>query len=479
MKLWYTCSMKQIITAKLKLHTDPEQFIQLRQTQLAYRDALNSVSRYAHEHGKMSNSRALQRECYDEIRATHKLPAQMACNVPRQVGATYKALWTKVKKNAQARQAGLTKKRYKGLDNPPKFVAPTLTYNYGYDYSFKRHQQVSVLTLLGRVIMPYTGYDKHVARIRQGAEIGAAKLWYDKPKKQFYLLVSLEVEVEGSTPETHKQVVGVDVGIRYLAVTSTMKGECTFHSGKSLVPKANHYARLRKRLLQKGTRSATRRLVGMSRRERRLKQDTNHVVSKRIVEQHPHSLIGLENLTDIRDRTRRKHGKRASKKQRKANARQSRWSYAELHAYIAYKALLHASMAIKVDGHYTSQACPMCGHTCKGNRPNKGLLFVCQNCHYTLHADLVGARNITMRTLLIRQDWMRTGQLSVAPDVSSVEAKAARLSRYAELRWNLDTSPRASALILTHILQSDTLQDEHTRRVGSQELGRANLWGCP
>jgi len=121
-----------------------------------------------------------------------------------------------------------------------------------------------------------------------------------------------------------------------------------------------------------------------------LKQDTNHVVSKRIVEQHQSSLIGLENLTDIRDRTRRKHGKRASKKQRKANARQSSWSFAELHAYIAYKALLHGSMAVKVDAHYTSQACPMCGHTCKQNRPHKGLLFVCQNCHYTLHADLVG-----------------------------------------------------------------------------------------
>jgi IS605 OrfB family transposase len=433
--------MKQIITAKLKLQTDPEQFAQLRQTQLAYRDALNYVSRYAYANGKMSSSRALQRDCYDEIRSLYKLPAQMACNVPRQVGATYKGLWTKVKKNAQARSAGLTKKRYKGLDTPPQYVSPTLTYNYGYDYSFKHNQQVSVLTLLGRVIMPYTAYSKHVTLIQQGAENGAAKLWYDKPKKQFYLLVSLEIEVAHPTPETHKQVVGVDVGIRYLAVTSTTKGDPTFHSGKSIVPKANHSARLRKRLQHKGTRSATRRLVQISRRERRLKQDANHVVSRRIVEQHPHSLIGLENLTDIRDRTRRKHGKRASKKQRKANARQSRWSYAELHAYIAYKALLHASMAIKVDAHYTSQACPMCGHTCKGNRPNKGLLFVCQNCHYTLHADLVGARNMTMRTLLIRQDWIGTGYLSVTPDVSSEEAKAARLTRYAELRWSPDTSP--------------------------------------
>ncbi len=29
------------------------------------------------------------------------------------------------------------------------------------------------------------------------------------------------------------------------------------------------------------------------------------------------------------------------------------------------------------------------------------------------------------------------------------------------------------------MLPSDTLQDEHTRRVGPQELGRANLWGRP
>src|SRR5213080_1862278 len=141
--------MKQMLTAKLKLKTTPEQFQALRQTQLAYRDALNSVSQYAFEHGKTSSGRALQQNCYDDIRLKFGLPAQMACNVPRQVGATYKGLWTKVKQNALARQAGLTKKRYKGLDNAPKFVAPTLTYNYGYDYSFKRHQQVSVLTLLG------------------------------------------------------------------------------------------------------------------------------------------------------------------------------------------------------------------------------------------------------------------------------------------------------------------------------------------
>jgi putative transposase len=54
--------MKQIITAKLKLQTTPEQFAALRITQLAYRDALNHVSKYSFAHGKMSNQRALQRD---------------------------------------------------------------------------------------------------------------------------------------------------------------------------------------------------------------------------------------------------------------------------------------------------------------------------------------------------------------------------------------------------------------------------------
>src|SRR5215469_2334799 len=287
---------------------------------------------------------------------------------PERRGATYKTLWTKVKQNVAQRQAGVTRKRYRGLDQAPTFVSPTLTYQLGHDYSFKTKHHVSILTLQGRVVLPYTGYDQHMALIERGAHIGAAKLWYDKPHKHFYLLVSLEMEVAEPTPEMHTAVIGVDVGIRYLAVTATTTGKQSFHSGKRIVPKANHYARLRKRLQKKGTRSATRRLVVIAGRERRLKQDANHVVSQQIASAYPHALIGLEHLTDIRDRTKRRKGKRASKKQRKANAAYSKWAFAELHAMIAYKAFLAGSMAIKVEAHYTSQACPVCGHTCKGNR---------------------------------------------------------------------------------------------------------------
>ncbi|HYB02221.1 MAG TPA: transposase, partial [Ktedonobacteraceae bacterium] len=50
--------------------------------------------------------------------------------------------------------------------------------------------------------------------------------------------------------------------------------------------------------------------------------------------------------------------------------------------------------------------------------------------------------NLAMRTLLVWQDWTRTGDLSVRPDASDAETKAARLARYAELRWSSDASPR-------------------------------------
>ncbi len=452
--------MQQIITAKLKLLTTPEQQQVLRQTQLAYRDALNFVSRYAFEHGKLSNTERLQQGTYREIRSLFKLPSQMACNVPRQVAATYKGLWSKLKKNNEHRKAGHTKKRYKGLDKPPKYVSPTLTYNYGYDYTFKPGQQVSLRTLLGRIKVSYQGYDRHLALIQRGATIGAAKLWYDKARKQFYLLVSLELDIPDPTPEALPNVMGVDVGMRYLATTATLTNDSRFYAGKRVRARADHYARLRKRLQKKGTRSAKRRMLAISGRERRLKLQANHTIAKSIAASHPHTLIGLEDLTGLRERTRRHRRRRkkqrkgiepVSQKARRANRHASKWAFAELQEMIAYKAVLSGALAIKVDADYTSQTCPCCGYIDKQNRPKKGLLFICQNeqCPYRLrtghpyilHADLVGARNIAMRTLLARQDWARTGVLSVRPDVSGDETKAARLARYAELRWSSDTSP--------------------------------------
>jgi putative transposase len=342
-----------------------------------------------------------------------------------------------VAQNQEARAKGYTKKRFKGMDRAPRYVSPTLTYNYGRDYSRKGDQRVSLRTLYGRIVVAYRGYDRHIAFLHAGATVGAARLWYDRGKKRFYLLITLTICMPDPTPGELPQTLGVDVGQRYLATVATTQNQSQFFSGKEMRAQADHYARLQQRLQRKGTRSATRRRIALSQRERRLKLSTNHTISSCMLRLHPHALIGLENLTGIRDRTKRKHGKKASRRQRKATGHAAKWAFAELQAILTYKAALSGGLCVRVDADYTSQTCPQCGWTSKANRPKQGLLFVCQQCSYRLHADLVGARNIALRTLLVRQDWTSTGQLSDAPDVTDTEAKAARLHRYAELRWSL------------------------------------------
>lgn len=434
--------MKITLTAKLKLSHTREQKAALDAVTLAYRDALNFTSQQAFGMDKSSNAAKIQKEVYTTLRERFGLGAQMACSVPRYVGAAYKTLWTRAKQSKARRDANPDRKfkRYKGLDTAPKFVSRTLSYQYQRDYSFKKGQQVSISTLAGRLVLPYEGYAKHLEYIAQGAEIGAGKLWYDKRRKQYFLLVPLEIELPDHDPMTHKQVVGVDVGMRYFAVANSTSNKALFKSGKATLRKAERFQKARKSLQQKGTRSAVRRLVALSGRERRFIADTNSQVASEILKTYPHAFIGVEELTGVRDRTERRSRPNSSEKQRKANRRRARWSYAELLGFLAYKAPLHGSFVVKVDAHYTSQTCSRCGHCSKGNRPNAGLMFVCESCGYHLHSDLMGARNVGMRALLVRQDWASTGRLSCAPDVSDAETKAARLSRYAELRWSPDTS---------------------------------------
>ena len=265
------------------------------------------------------------------------------------------------------------------------------------------------------MVVPTWATERHLAWLQQGTKIGGAKLWYDRARKRFYLLVSLTIETPDPTPADVPQVVGIDLGQRYLATLTTPENHTHFYSGKQVRAKADHYARIQKRLQRKGTRSATRRRIALSQRERRFKLSSNHTLAKQILDTHPHSFFGLEELTGIRERAKRKRGKKATKKQRRANRHASKWAFAELRGLLAYKAALAGSCCIRVDADYTSQCCPRCGFTSRANRPNHGLLFVCQQCQFTLHADLVGARNICLRTRLTGRIGSARGSCRVPP----------------------------------------------------------------
>jgi putative transposase len=110
--------------------------------------------------------------------------------------------------------------------------------------------------------------------------------------------------------------------------------------------------------------------------ERRFKLSTNHTLAQQILDTHPHAFLGLEDLTVLRARTKRKQGKRASKKQRRANHHASKGAFVELRGLLSSKAALADSGCIRVVADYTSQGCPRCGQTRRANRPERGLLFV-------------------------------------------------------------------------------------------------------
>jgi predicted transposase len=253
--------MKQVITAKLKLLLTPEQKELVGNTNLAYRDALNYTSQVAYENNKLSCAVKLQKLVYANIREEFNLPSQMSCNVPRQVAASYKTQWTKLKQNQEAKKKGYTKKIYKGLDKPLKFCSRICTLNYQRDYSFKSGQKVSLITLSGRIVVDYSGYKKHLNLIRNKAKIGAAKIFYNRSNKTYFLLVSLEINVPEINPDAINQVCGIDVGQRYLAVKAGIDNKTKFFSGKEIRHKANRYHRARKSLQRKGTRSAKRKLT--------------------------------------------------------------------------------------------------------------------------------------------------------------------------------------------------------------------------
>lgn len=412
--------MYQIITVKLKLEHTREQSARFVSLCRDYKSALNYASQKAFELGKVSSSSVIQKATYEHIRETWPgIPSTMVCGIAKQVGSMYKMLWTRAKQHKTHRAKGWTKKKYKGLDKAPKFGALTATLYYGKDFSWSKDQIVSVATLEGRVKLKYHGWNQHLDYIKSGVSCGASKLWYDKTSKQWYLLVSLELEKPDVEISKLQITKGVDVGQRNIAVAASTNGKKEFYKGTKVKHICNKYSRIRQDLQKKGTRSANRVLTRLAMRERRFRTDVNHKISHGLMEHN--IIIGMENLKDIKVRTmpRRRRGKFASAKQRIANREHSSWSYGELHSFVGYKVFFYDSMMLKIDPYNTSKTCNKCGHVSDNNRPNGSILFQCEVCNHTIHSDLNASNNIKDKTIVMRHDLIAMGQLSTVPEVSS------------------------------------------------------------
>jgi len=180
--------------------------------------------------------------------------------------------------------------------------------------------------------------------------------------------------------------MGVDLGLTCPAVTST----AAFLGKRRWKAIEGQRFKLKRSLQRKGTPSAKRHLRRLRGKQSRFRRDCDHVLGKQIVQAcEPGTTIVIENLTDIRTRSKMRRKTETSR-------RVHSWSFAQVRAFLTYKAEERGCMVAAVDPRHTSQQCSACGHTARNNRRSRGR-FVCRACGFELHADLNASRNIAAK----------------------------------------------------------------------------------
>ena len=361
--------MQITTTAKIQIQVAPEQRELLDATMDTYRSACNFVANYIFQTHDLKQ-RSLNKVLYYDLRERFGLKSQMAQSVFKTVIARYKTIlenqheWIK-----------------------PDFSKPQYDLVWNRDYSLTQNL-FSVNTLDGRVKLPYfaDGMEKYFDH--DAYSFGTAKLV--KKHGKYFLHIPVTTDVPKSQNSDICNVVGVDRGINFVVATYDSKHKSGFVSGKAIKQKRAKYKELRKELQQRQTPSARRRLKAIGQRENRWMQDVNHCISKALVTNNPlGTLFVLEDLRNIRSAL--------TKTQSKHRHTALSWAYFDLERKLIYKALRNHQLVERVSPAYSSQTCPKCGHTSRGNRNNRIHHFCCKNCGYNSNDDRAAAMNLHRR----------------------------------------------------------------------------------
>ena len=237
---------------------------------------------------------------------------------------------------------------------------------------------------------------EHFKEIFKTWEFCGGTLTYSKHSKQFWVRLVFETV---DPPQVTGEIQGIDRGLYHQAVTS----DGQFFSSSKIRGVQRRYLFNRRKLQQKGTRSAKGRLKAMSGREKRFMKDTNHCVSKKLVLQPGVAVFVIEDLSSIRTQRRGK----------KMNKWLGSWAFYQQEQFLAYKAEALGKRVVHQDPRYTSQKCNVCKHILRTNR-NKSR-FCCKNCGHQTHADLNAARNV-------RDDYILSCTLERTQEQASVNA---------------------------------------------------------
>jgi len=359
-------------TVPVKLDVTESDADLLRETIQQFLDAANYVVDAAYD-GEWVETRKsiLHDETYSEVRERTDLHSN---HVQSARDRAVDALKSVVAKWSKGRYASL-----------PTFTTPFVEYNQR-NATFHA-DSASLATVDGRITVGYVLPDEdrdtpHAEYLFSDEyETTGATLHYREG--EFYLHVRTKADVDSPDRPENGTVLGVDLGIENIAVTSTG----TFWSADELNHWRTEYVERRRSLQERGTRWAHENVQSIGRKETgRFEQYLHRVANELVVEavENGCSYIAFERLTDIRERM--------------PQARQfHEWAFHRLYSYVSYKSEARGISVRQVNPAYTSQRCSTCGFTVEANRDRED--FACQSCGYENHADYNAAKNIGLKLL--------------------------------------------------------------------------------
>jgi len=244
-------------------------------------------------------------------------------------------------------------------------------------------------------------------------KIGTAEALFHNDNAELHVNVT-NTEQTVRDKQDSRTVVGVDVNEDNVALTA-LSGDGVEDTLVIDFPEIkferHRYFTMRKRVQNAGKDSIHDTLEG---REERFVRDQLHKVSRHIVEwsrQFERPCIVFEDLKEMRDSI--DYGTRM-------NRRLHHLPFRALQYYTSYKASFESIPTAWIDPAYTSQRCPMCGHTEPANRNKKR--FKCRDCRHQDHSDRGASVNIAVKGVK-KLDW-NVPALNSLPVVRKVRRQA-------------------------------------------------------
>lgn len=377
--------MKIQRTMKIRLQIGAEEDAVLNRTVKAYTASFNAVAEYGWKH-HTDNGVTLHKATYYAQRAAHpEMKSQLLISARMKACEALTSAFALAKTHQARIEAAKTSPKPMRIGRAPSCpTAKCSAIRYdarSYKIDFAKCA-VSLCTVEKKRLTVEFRVPAALAQYTTWTTASADLCRDVKGRWWLHVVVTTDVEEAPRTSE----VLGVDLGIVAPAWDSENR---SYGNGHWKTVEAG-YAKLRKGLQAKGTKSAKRHLRKMRGRQQRFRRDCDHVLSKQMVSGvESGAVIVMEDLTGIRHRVQMRKEQRA---------RLHRWSFAQLQAFVTYKAQGKGVRVERVDPQYTSQTCSHCGHCARANRPSQAI-FCCRECHFSTHADLNAALNIRHKYL--------------------------------------------------------------------------------